>query len=106
MITSRTVFCIVACGGEDEAIPKDNLLDYWYREGFLDCDHSESLHEAQDRGHKNIGTLVSYCLLQEVSKDNGYLKMHNVVREMCLWLTSREFNVYGKFFAYLEGDHN
>ena len=99
--------CLLYCclWGEDEAIPKDDLIDYWFGEGFLDCDHSKSLYEARDRGHENITTLLSISLLQEVS-DHRYVRMHDVVREMCLWLTSGKFDKYGKFYAYLEGDHN
>ena len=92
--------------GEDKAIPKDDLIDYWFGEGFLDCDYSKSLYEARDRGRENITTLVSCSLLQKASKDNRYVRMHDVVRDMCLWLTSRKFDEYGNFYAYLKRDHN
>ena len=100
--------CLLYCclWGKDEAIPKDDLIDYWFGEGFLDCDYSESLYEAQNRGHENIRKLVSCCLLLEVSKDNRYVKMHDLVRDMCLWLTSGNFDKYGKCYAYLKGDHH
>ena len=99
--------CLLYCclWKEDGVIQKHDLIDYWFGEGFLDCDHSESLHEARDRGHKNIAKLVSCSLLQEAPKTD-YVRMHDVVREMCLWLTSGEFDEYGKFYAYHQGQYN
>ena len=102
----RNCLLYICLWGEDIAIPKDDLIDYWFGEGFLDCDDSESLYEARDRGHENITTLVSCSLLQKASKDNKYVRMHDVVRDMCKCLTSREFDKYGKFYAYLKGYHN
>ena len=102
----RNCLLYICLWGEDKAIPKDDLIDYWFGEGFLDCDDSESLYEARGRGHENITTLVSCSLLQKASKDNRYVRMHDVVRDMCLWLTSGKFHTYGKFYAYLKGDHN
>ena len=102
----RNCLLYICLWGEDKAILKEELIDYWFGEGFLDCDDSESLYEAQDRGHENITSLVSCSLLQKASKDNRYVRMHDVVRDMCLWLTSGKFDEYGKFYAYLKGDHN
>ena len=96
----RNCLLYICLWGEDKGIPKDDLIDYWFGEGFLDCDESKSLYEARDRGQKNITTLVSCSLLQIPLKDNRYVRMHDVVLDMCLWLTS------GKFYAYIKGDHN
>ena len=102
----RNCLLYIFLWGEDKAIPKDDVIDYWFGEGFPDCDGSESLYEARDRGHENIITLVSCSSLKKVSKDNRYVRMHDVVRDMCLWLTLGKFDKYGKFHAYLKGDHN
>ena len=42
--------CLMYCclWAEDGLIRKHDLIDYLFGEGFLDCDHSESLHEARD----------------------------------------------------------
>ena len=99
--------CLLYCclWAEDEEILKHDLIDYWFGEGFLDCDHSESLHEARDQGHKNIAKLVSCSWLQEAPQSE-YVRIHEVVREMCLWLTSGKFDKYGKFDAYHGGHYN
>ena len=34
------------------------------------------------------------------------MRMHDVVRDMCLWLASGKCDKYGKFCAYLKADHN
>ena len=98
--------CLLYCClfKEDESISKGDLIDYWFGEGFLDCDYSQSLHEAHDRGHENIEKLISCGLLQEVD-NKKFVKMHDVVRDMCLWLTSGKFDEYGKFYSYYGGDY-
>ena len=100
--------CLLYCClfEEDREIPKSDLITYWFVEGFLECGYSESLHEAQPRGDSNITTLVSCSLLQEGSYDIDSVTMHDVVRDMCLWITSEELNQYGKFFVYHEKDPN
>ena len=98
--------CLLYCClfKEDESISKGDLIDYWFGEGFLDCNYSQSLHEAHDRGHENIEKLISCGLLQEVD-NKKFVKMHDVVRDMCLWLTSGKFDEYGKFYSYYGGDY-
>ena len=99
--------CLLYCClfKEDELISKDKLIDYWYAEGFLDYDHPASFHEALVRGDNNITALVSRSLLQN---SGSYVKMHDVVLETCLWLTSGKFDRYEKFCVYHEKDpdHN
>ena len=95
--------CLLYCClfKEDEWISKDKLIDYWYAEGFLDYDHPASFHEARVRGDNNITALVSRSLLQN---SGSYVKMHDVVLQTCLWLTSGKFNQYEKFCVYHEKD--
>ena len=96
---------LYCCLFEEEEIPKDSLINFWFAEGFLDRDYYQSLHEARERGYNIITTLVSCSLLQETS-DDDYVRTHDVVREMCLWLTSGEFDKYGKFYSYHVEDYN
>ena len=96
---------LYCCLFEEEEIPKDSLINFWFAEGFLDRDYYQSLHEARERGYNIITTLVSCSLLQETS-DDDYVRTHDVVREMCLWLTSGEFDKYGKFYSYHGQDYN
>ena len=96
---TRDCFLYCCLFKEDEGIQKESLIDYWFGEGFLDCGHSESLHDALHRGHENIKRFISSGLLQE-GLDNRYVRMHAVFRAMCLWLTSGKFDKYGKFYTF------
>ncbi|MQM13767.1 hypothetical protein Taro_046691 [Colocasia esculenta] len=60
-------------------------------EGFLDAQvpESGSLLEAREKGESIIRRLRDACLL-ESGEDEDEVKMHDVVREMALWLTSQE----------------
>ena len=97
--------CLLYCClfKEDALISKDKLIDYWHAEGFLDYDYLASFHEARVRGDNNITALVSRSLLQNY---RSYVKMHDVVLETCLWLTSGKFDRYKKFCVYHEKDPN
>lgn len=71
-------------------ITKDRLIDYWVCEGFIDG--NEDREKVVDLGYEIIGTLVHTCLLMEDGRDKRKVKMHDVVREMALWVASE----YGK----------
>ncbi|CAA7405622.1 unnamed protein product [Spirodela intermedia] len=107
--------CLLYCClfKEDENISIHKLIHYWIAEGFLDSPHSKSISEAQDKGHRIISSLISASLLQkghqihnssrnwtDMQYSDKYVKVHDVVREMCLWLTSSESDKYGKFLLY------
>ncbi|KAJ4718287.1 NBS-LRR type disease resistance protein [Melia azedarach] len=67
--------CFLYCSlyPEDFKIPKDDLIEFWMGEGFLD---------EYNRGHSIIGDLVRACLLEE--EENTFVKMHDVIRDMAL----------------------
>ncbi|XP_022734718.1 probable disease resistance protein At1g12280 [Durio zibethinus] len=74
--------CLLYCSlfPEDFRILKESLIDLWIGEGFLD----EHDSQAQNQGHHIIGSLIHACLLEEV--DDWYIKMHDVIRDMSLWI--------------------
>ncbi|ESQ35602.1 hypothetical protein EUTSA_v10006784mg [Eutrema salsugineum] len=73
---------------EDSLIEQERLIDYWICEGFIDG--YESKEGAVNQGYTILGTLVCSSLLLEGGKYNNksYVKMHDVVREMALWISS------------------
>ncbi|XP_022724765.1 probable disease resistance protein At5g63020 [Durio zibethinus] len=79
--------CLLYCSlfSEDYQIIKDKLVDFWIGEGFLDGHGDTSL--ARNQGHHIIGSLLHACLLQEI--DEFRIKMHDVIRDMSLWLTCK-----------------
>ncbi|CAA6668725.1 unnamed protein product [Spirodela intermedia] len=112
----NTKQCLLYCClfKEDKNISITELIHYWIGEGFLDSEYSKSTSEAEDRGKTIISSLISASLLQkgdkvdnfssrdllDVDDSDKYVKVHDVVREMCLWLTSSESDKYGKFLLH------
>ncbi|KAL5735555.1 hypothetical protein ACOSQ2_030343 [Xanthoceras sorbifolium] len=68
------------------------LIDYWISEGLLD-DRNGSLND----GYQKIGVLVNACLLEEV--ENDCVQMHNVVRDMALWIQTEDEEETGNIFV-------
>lgn len=58
---------------------------YWICEGIIDGNKDRC--KAKNHGYEIIGTLVRACLLMEYGHTE-YLKMHDMVREMELWITA------------------
>ncbi|KAK9188273.1 hypothetical protein WN944_019674 [Citrus x changshan-huyou] len=77
----RSCFLYCCLYPEDESIDKRDLIDCWICEGFLD----EAKFGTQNQGYYIVGTLVHACLLEEVEEDQ--VKMHDVIRDMALWIT-------------------
>ncbi|XP_058010051.1 disease resistance protein SUMM2-like [Hevea brasiliensis] len=71
---------------EDFEIPKRGLVDYWICENFGDRNESYSI----------IGSLVGACLLEELRE---YVKMHNVIRYMALWIACKCEKEKHEFFV-------
>ncbi|XP_062105380.1 disease resistance protein RPS5-like [Humulus lupulus] len=78
----RSCFLYCSLFPEDWPINRDDLIYKWMCEGFLDeCSDFESL---QGQGYTIIGSLLYACLLEEV--DETRVKMHDVIRDMALWI--------------------
>ncbi|KAL0732715.1 hypothetical protein Bca4012_008924 [Brassica carinata] len=71
---------------EDHLIEKEKLIDYWICEGFIN--ENEDRERTVNQGYEIIGTLVRACLLLEEGSNKSKVKMHDVVREMALWISS------------------
>ncbi|KAH9715760.1 Disease resistance protein [Citrus sinensis] len=80
--------CFLYCAQypEDFAIPKDKLIDYWIAEGFID--EVKDVPAKYDRGHTILNRLVNWCLL-ESAEDDSCVKMHDLIRDMALRITSK-----------------
>ncbi|CAN6980891.1 unnamed protein product, partial [Brassica rapa subsp. trilocularis] len=71
---------------EDYLIRKEKLIEYWICEGFIN--ENEDRERKVNQGYDIIGTLVRACLLLEEERNKSKVKMHDVVREMALWISS------------------
>ncbi|KAK9188277.1 hypothetical protein WN944_019678 [Citrus x changshan-huyou] len=77
----RSCFLYCCLYPEDYIIYKRDLIDCWICEGFLDA----AKFGTQNQGYHIVTTLVRACLLEEVEDDQ--VKMHDVIRDMALWIT-------------------
>ncbi|KAB2043468.1 hypothetical protein ES319_D01G019600v1 [Gossypium barbadense] len=79
----RSCFLYCSLYPEDHPIEKYQLVDCWIGEGLLD-EHT-SLSNARNQGHFIIGSLIDACLLEK-RQNNVSVKMHDVIRDMALWI--------------------
>ncbi|OWM82901.1 hypothetical protein CDL15_Pgr005301 [Punica granatum] len=81
--------CFLYCSifPEDHKFQMEELIDLCIGEGFLnECD---SIHDARHRGINIISSLRRACLLEEDSSGSTRrFRMHDVIRDMALWLAS------------------
>ncbi|KAF2616941.1 hypothetical protein F2Q68_00042485 [Brassica cretica] len=80
--------CFLYCSlfTEDYLIEKEKLIDHWICERFIN--ENEDRERTLNQGYDIIGTLVRSCLLLEEGSNKLKVKMHDVVREMALWISS------------------
>ncbi|XP_018489511.1 disease resistance protein RPS5-like [Raphanus sativus] len=82
----KSCFQYCALFPEDFVIEKEKLVDYWICERFID--EKQGKNNATNQAYGVIGTLVKACLLIEEGEDKSKVKMHDVVREMALWIAT------------------
>ena len=86
--------CLLYCSifPEDCVIDVDELTKLWVGEGFLETSNC-SFDTACTRGRKAITALKKACLLEdspETEISNESVKLHDLVREMALWILGLE----------------
>ncbi|XP_006300767.2 probable disease resistance protein At1g61300 isoform X1 [Capsella rubella] len=84
----KSCFLYCALFPEDFKIEKRSLINYWICEGFIG--EEEDIKRARNKGYTMLGTLIRANLLTEVRSrsDESCVMMHDVVREMALWIAS------------------
>ncbi|WRX27212.1 Leucine-rich repeat - like 10, partial [Theobroma cacao] len=89
--------CLLYCGlyPEDVLILKSELIEYWFCEGLLD--EFDSVRRARLQGYNIIDSLVNACLLEEDGE--YYVKMHDVIRDMTLWIAGESEAPEKSFFV-------
>ncbi|AES90455.1 putative P-loop containing nucleoside triphosphate hydrolase, leucine-rich repeat domain, L [Medicago truncatula] len=94
----KSCFLYCALYPEDFELDGDELIDRWIGEGFLDKD-GKSIHDMYNQGKSIIEKLILSCLLEEgIGSELNFLtgwykrkiKMHDVIRDMALWLARDE----------------
>ncbi|KAJ9692445.1 hypothetical protein PVL29_011485 [Vitis rotundifolia] len=78
--------CFIYCSlfSEDMVIGIESLIEYWIGEGLLGEVHN--IYEARNQGHKIVKKLKHACLLESYGLREKRVVMHDVIRDMALWL--------------------
>ncbi|TYI24267.1 hypothetical protein ES332_A06G222000v1 [Gossypium tomentosum] len=93
--TMKCCFLYCCLYPEDYCIPKKRLVEYWFCEGLLD--KFDRINEAQMQGGDIISSLLNACLLERDGED--CVKMHDVIRDMALWITRKFEATENNFFV-------
>ncbi|EOY25574.1 Cc-nbs-lrr resistance protein, putative [Theobroma cacao] len=91
--------CLLYCSlyPEDFEIPIDELKDYWFCEGFLD--EFDNIIDARMQGEDIINSLLNACLLERCKDSAECVKMHDVIRDMTLWIACECEALEKRFFV-------
>ncbi|KAL9315001.1 hypothetical protein ACSQ67_016002 [Phaseolus vulgaris] len=82
--THKSCFLYCCIFPEDYDIRKDELIQLWIGEGLL-SEFGDDVYEARIQGEEIIASLKFACLLEDSERENR-IKMHDVIRDMALWL--------------------
>ncbi|GMN37272.1 hypothetical protein TIFTF001_006671 [Ficus carica] len=94
--TIQTCFLYCSLFPKGSSIRKSALVDLWIGEGFLD--EFDDIPDARRHGEEIIGTLKLACLL-ESGESEEYVKMHDVIRDMALWLACERNQKKNKYLV-------
>ncbi|KAK1257280.1 Disease resistance protein RPS5 [Acorus gramineus] len=87
--TIKECFLYCCLYPEDWEIEKEELVDYWVGEGLFDDDYGDEIDKARGEGHSIIGRLKGAHLLETDHYDDSYVRMHDVIRDMALWISGK-----------------
>nr|CAN80649.1 hypothetical protein VITISV_017542 [Vitis vinifera] len=93
---ARSCFLYCSLYPEDDEMSKSSLINRWICEGFLD--EFDDWEGAENQGYNIIGTLIHACLLEECDVDYQ-VKLHDVIRDMALWIARETGKEQDKFLV-------
>ena len=93
---ARSCFLYCSLYPEDDEMTKSSLINRWICEGFLD--EFDDWEGAENQGYNIIGTLIHACLLEEGHLDYR-VKLHDVIRDMALWIARETGKEQDKFLV-------
>ncbi|KAK4252828.1 hypothetical protein QN277_010975 [Acacia crassicarpa] len=100
--THKKCFLYCALYPEDYVIRANDIIDKWIGEGLLCKDMTTSVHDLRNDGHSIITKLKLCCLLESVEDDivvSRSFKIHDMIRDMALWLACEQDKRIKKFLA-------
>ncbi|PIA29040.1 hypothetical protein AQUCO_06300008v1 [Aquilegia coerulea] len=105
--TVRLCFLFCSLYPEDYSIKILKLIEQWVGEGYIGG--YDNFKEALNTGRDIIGILKGVCLLEEGDAphfqldldyfSDGFVKMHDVVRDLALWIASECGREKEKYFV-------
>ncbi|MFQ6661388.1 hypothetical protein Gotur_029572 [Gossypium turneri] len=97
--TMKCCFLYCCLYPEDYSIPKKRLVEYWFCEGLLN--EYDRVSDAQMQSNDIISSLLNACLLENGGEIHGEecVKMHDVIRDMALWITHYSEATENNFFV-------
>ncbi|XP_043725896.1 disease resistance protein At4g27190-like [Telopea speciosissima] len=104
----KNCFLYCALYPEDYGIPVKEVVRRWLAEGFIDDDgrYFSRLDDACDRGHAIINYLKDVSLLEDGNDSwSRYVKMHDVIRDLALMITSSSASSSSSSSSLLSAHH-
>ncbi|XP_062089576.1 disease resistance protein RPS5-like [Humulus lupulus] len=94
--TLQSCFLYCSLFPKGSSIVKNRLIDMWIGEGFFD--EFDDIHDERRQAEEAIETLKLACLLEEGDTEQS-VKMHDVIRDMALWLACDRGQKKNKFLV-------
>ncbi|KAF7815616.1 putative disease resistance protein [Senna tora] len=85
---AKSLLLICSMFPEDYEICIEDLFRYGIGLGL--CGEVSSFEVARSEVNASINNLIDSCLLMRSEKRNNHLKMHDVIRDVALWIASKE----------------
>jgi disease resistance protein RPS2 len=84
--SERLKNCFLTCAlwPEDLEIHREDLAQCWIGLGLLDVGDIQSPYT---KAYSLMGDLTGACLLEGVGESNHHVKLHDVIRDMSLWIS-------------------
>ncbi|RWR88331.1 putative disease resistance protein [Cinnamomum micranthum f. kanehirae] len=83
---AKMCFLFFSLFPEDYEISVKRLIRWWIMEGFID--NVDNLEDASNKGHRIIEELKRRCLLEEGFGVRDRVKMHDIIRDLALYIAS------------------
>jgi disease resistance protein RPS2 len=86
----RTKHCFLffVLAGYDHYSYVPYAINLWIGHGFLDED--DDIRNNYLRGHSVVGCLKRACLLEEHPRGENYVRMHDIIRGLTLWIVQMQ----------------
>nr|XP_051208401.1 disease resistance protein RPS5-like [Lolium perenne] len=84
--SDRLKNCLLTCSlwPEDQAIHRKELAQCWIGLGYV---NEEDIQSSYTKAYSLMSDLTCACLLEDCEEWNDHVKLHDVIRDMSLWIS-------------------